>query len=542
MNRRASNRHGAALILALVILAALMLLGLPFLFSQSSALTGTRSYAHHQATGVARDSAEGLAIAAAAQAVEPFWTPGSTQHHNDLFSQLVATAPDDFADPDPIVDNRLVMRFGGSAIVVNAGTMNRTTIGASIEDESGKLDVNAMSPRAWHKLLRKLNIPDWDDNAVRDSDDPKTEQPDLPGDTLIDDDGLDGAEEGDNDDDDNGNGDTTPTDAANEFGELAEALASIRGDETKVPWGVITQLEQLLLADPGHNTQAMGTGTPYTAGGDYGFRRRLTRAELERLRPYLTVHNLGQARGGVIDLGTIACRDDNGWPMLDAEPWHHVARGTTFVSEQLWPWGAHKAAVAKATSLDTYDDRLINRIGPNDAIGIIAPAEVNYHAASEPVREVFEQVVAATADPVTNFGRSPTQPATAPFDHLGDIDIIGTEGAGRLQNPIILGDELPPLGIASFGVISIESAAVFNDASGHQGAQRTRRVIAQAVPQELLLERKWTHQGAIEHSLLARHSSQMASWPKAVDRVDAQMPDETGIFDADRDRTTGLRP
>ena len=538
-------RRGAALILSLVILAALLLLGLPFLFSQSSALTGTRSYAHHQATGVARDSAEALAIAAAAYAVEPYWAPGSPDHHSDLFAQLVATAPDDYTDPDPIIENRLAMRFGGTAIVVNAGTTNRATIGASIEDESGKLDVNALSPRAWHELLQALQIQDWDDNAVSDSDDPV---PDGAGDTdgngNDDDDGIAGIDNGDNEDDDDGDG-ITAGDANDEIGELAEALAIVRQDKVKVPWGVITQLEQLLLADPGHNAQAVPGGT-YNPAGSYGYRRRLTRAELERLRPYLTVHNLGQARGGVIDLGTVAFMDAAAapaQPILDSEAWKVLSRGTTLISEQEWFPGAHKTAISEGGGLGTYGNVLAGdpRVAANDALGIVASAEVNLHAASRPVREVLRDVDMPTAT-VPGFGVFADTPDT--IKHLGEYGIVAAGGlkAWVLQDPISSGYELPPLGIASLGLISIESAAVFNDASGRQGAQRTRRVVAQALPQESLLERKWTHQGAIEHALMARHSSRLVSWPEPIARISDSSVDETGIVGASADTTTGMRP
>jgi hypothetical protein len=53
-------RSGAALIMAIVILAALLMLGLPFLFSQSASLSGTRSFAHSQQAQSGRTTAEDL--------------------------------------------------------------------------------------------------------------------------------------------------------------------------------------------------------------------------------------------------------------------------------------------------------------------------------------------------------------------------------------------------------------------------------------------------------------------------------------------------
>ncbi|MFM2090064.1 MAG: hypothetical protein RLZZ127_553, partial [Planctomycetota bacterium] len=63
------NRSGIALVLVLVVLAALLLLGVPFLASQSSSLAGSRQLAQRTQASLARDAAEGSGIAAGVAAV-----------------------------------------------------------------------------------------------------------------------------------------------------------------------------------------------------------------------------------------------------------------------------------------------------------------------------------------------------------------------------------------------------------------------------------------------------------------------------------------
>ena len=48
------TRGGAALIIAIILLAALVMLGLPFLYSQSSSLAGTRSFSNWRSVGAKR--------------------------------------------------------------------------------------------------------------------------------------------------------------------------------------------------------------------------------------------------------------------------------------------------------------------------------------------------------------------------------------------------------------------------------------------------------------------------------------------------------
>ena len=82
------SRSGAALIIAIVVLAALLMLGLPFLFTQSASLSGTRSYAHSELANVGQDSAQSMGFAAGSSAVSYHWQQGGSNSILDDWTDL----------------------------------------------------------------------------------------------------------------------------------------------------------------------------------------------------------------------------------------------------------------------------------------------------------------------------------------------------------------------------------------------------------------------------------------------------------------------
>ena len=89
------HRRGVALVIALIVLAGLLLLGLPFLFSQSTSLAGSRSFAYHQSATTGREAAEQFATAAVAGAeadhLRATAVPGSGSDRVSLTDNLTAT-------------------------------------------------------------------------------------------------------------------------------------------------------------------------------------------------------------------------------------------------------------------------------------------------------------------------------------------------------------------------------------------------------------------------------------------------------------------
>ena len=306
---RAPQRAGAALILAIILLAGLLLLGLPFLFSQSASLAGTRSLAHQQQATVGRDAAENLGLAVGGESVRRrFLVDG-----NETMSSLATPGP---VPLEQVTPNSFGLHLVSTSVLpsplnYNASAVNSRLLGSLIADEQGKLDVNHMSVAAWSRLLEAVKIRDWDDNLVWDSDDSQSDPAgDVPGigngpdDDTMPDRNLVTENNGDNDDGD-------------PFGELAEALSVLRFD---LPQQRITSLDQLLKADTRHWKAVYANPNDYTDNSvvdypneedRYGFRRPLTRAELDLLRPFLTVHLLAQGRLGLIDIGSTIAAHPN---------------------------------------------------------------------------------------------------------------------------------------------------------------------------------------------------------------------------------------
>lgn len=481
---RCSPRHGIALILSLIILASLLLLGVPFLFSQSSSLAGSRSFAYHQSATVGREAVEQYATAAVALAtaahLQATTAPGSGEDAVVLADNLSANG---FAR-DQLTSNQLAL------IPPAVATANAAQLGVMISDEHAKLDPNHLDVAAWSRLIEKVlgANADWDDSVVWDSEDLNTNPAtDDIGPTRGT--GSPAALQSDNDDSDG-------------YGELAEALSKLR---FSLPGQHITVLEQLLLADPQHNELATAISSDYTTAAapapppadGYGFRRPLTRSELAVLRPFLSVYPRSPGREGLIDLGS-AVIANNGVTVMDSDLSRVIAPGTVVA------WNDPTAATARPSYGLANSATSIASLAPPRGFAISAPPAVNLHH-SEDAIGVALQV-------------SPLSLSTLRYAGLASNLLP------RL-NPLASGRELPPIDIASWGLISLDAAATAHDPLGRMAASRSRRSVVQAVPQEGALERRWDAQDQFHAVLEQRFGNALDSWPNAVKRITGQGPD-----------------
>ncbi len=354
------HRSGAALIIAIVVLAALLMLGLPFLFTQSGSLSGTRSYAHSELANIGQDSAQSMGVKAGAEAVGYHWqqdgmrllrAPASTPLIvNDWTSLFYDLGGND--DPQSGVHirsaNLLSFDTRNHAFALPGGNflsgmdsddrdiqLRRypIVVGLTIEDESGKLNPNYLDAVAWGRLLEAVGINDW------------------PSATPV----------------------TTPAFKDPGRNQLARALAALR---YRLAGGRITSLDQLLRAEP--------SSQPST-------RRGLTRSELELLRPYLSLSVPSQARGGMIDLGTVIGSSDSDKKIsIDStQPVGLIAFpitplvigvGTTVLAED-------NTGVIHALPVTGDDEAVVPKIG--NPLAIDAPPLVNVHQAEPAVQKVF---------------------------------------------------------------------------------------------------------------------------------------------------------
>jgi hypothetical protein len=352
MNGRVGQQHrsGAALIIAIVVLAALLMLGLPFLFTQSASLSGTRSYAHSELANIGQDSAQSMGVAAGAGAVTHHWKENRLDDWTDLFLSLEGQQPGSGLRKVRGFVNRIEFDTRNHTFALPGDTFLNgitdvaqrdaqlrrypTVVGLTIEDESGKLNPNYLDAIAWSRLLEAVGISDWPDIT------PSATPPPSP--TM-----------------DRGRN------------QLARALASLR---YHLAGGRITALDQLLLAD---------------SSAQRNPRRGLTRSELELLRPYLSLSVPSQARGSMIDLGTVIGRSGRKISIDSAQPAGLIAFpitplvigvGTTVLAEDA-------DGIIHAFPVTGDDVVVVPQIG--DPLAIDAPPLVNLHQAEPPVRKTL---------------------------------------------------------------------------------------------------------------------------------------------------------
>ena len=504
---RSPLRSGAALIIVLLILLALMVLGLPFLFSQSSGLAGSRSFQAAQAAHIYRQSAENIGLAIAAYTNEGAWkqTTGT-----DLTAQI-HTALYLYLKDSPLLQAALVYE-SANRLSIDAGKLpdvkkqpgawnqsgEDVRIGVTIADESGLLDANTLSPQDWKDLFVQsdINIPDWDDQQVVIVW-PTNEGPD---------------------------GDTT--------GELADAIVHRR-----LVKGRFTRLEQLMEPDP----QTYRGNRPE-------FRKRLSRAEIERLRPYLSFHNPAPGRDGQVDLGSVVYTDVT--PAANYIPpkvWMDIPGNLVADGQWVWaedvPNGKLHEGVIRAKN---YDNLWISyfpwdlRPTVDSAILWQAPPALNLHQMPPLIRALpayvhsnfpTDPILPIPLIPVTYYGAQIADNATP----SGYSNALPT---GFLQpwyhwvaNPSAPSLPIPPrarqpIDLRSGGSIRIEAAATVRNHLGDLMAQESRTVIIQAVPQETTLERRWLTQGQFEPLVAQRLTSQIVTWPNATARATDLAPND----------------
>lgn len=414
IHARAAHRSGAALVIAIVVLAALLLLGLPFLFTQSGSLSGIRSYNHGRLASMGQDSAQSMGVDAGARAVsyhlqrDGVTTPTGLvlDDWTDLFHDLNGSDPqsglrrvgvnriefdtrnhtfalpgDRFLDGLPAAERELLLR------------RYPTTVGLAIEDESGKLDPNHLNIRAWTRLFAAVGITDWTDGRAPQNDEGRKQ--------------------------------------------LARALSVVR---YQLPGGRITHLDQLLQAEPPATYGTANTPMPRP-------RRGLTRAELDRLRPYLTVYVPAQARGGLIDLGTVLGVDGALVTLDHDEP------------QALLAFPVVPVLTGVGTSLVVNDPpdpavpmeqegfvmpaigETARRPRTGAMVAIDAPPTINLHQAEEPVRRTFapQPLPSATAPAMPG---QPPNPAL--LTALAGLGSLGNDALGRPRTPFNL---LAPLSV-----------------------------------------------------------------------------------------------
>ena len=517
---RTRSRHGAALIITLIILLALMLLGLPFLFSQSMSLSGTRSLQASQTAHIYGISAQNFGSAIANYATQDHWLIKTTPQPWTAIQIYLATFPTTNGTPllptTPLSTDQIAL--DPAAVGFNSATTH-ALIGASISDESGRISANTLGPIGWTNVLKAANITDWDDSEL----DPPVSYP-FP-----------------------------QVDDGNPTGQLVDAIMILR-----MKHGPFTKLDDLLAADP-----RLLPGTPSDR-----FRPRLSRAELSRLGGFLTFHNPEPGRG-LIDLGNIVaeCSDNNPTHYLLTDIPENLLANDTWIQSELESNSTTRQRTWAYLGTGVQGAVRYNGLLRNSLMSL-APGEIPIHHSS--IQQSNNALgapgdgLAMAAPPLININEMTTatrkvtsydtwRPASTPppFQISSYADLYNLtvnsipKTGGDLLKPIISLNgqmERQPASLASSGVFRIQSASTVRDSAGNLAAQESRTSIIQAVPQEDTLEVKWNTQQTLEVLSRQRWTSAMETRPNPINRVTDLQPDSTPYLVTNVSPSCGLSP
>jgi hypothetical protein len=504
MNRtRSRSQRGAALIITLIILLALMLMGLPFLFSQSLGLSGSRSLQSAQAAHIYGNSAQNLGAAIITYGTQDHWLSGKRQAWTALQIYLSG-----FPGSPPLLpistSSARQITLDPARLGFN-GAPGRALIGTSISDESGRISANALGPIGWTEVLKAAEISDWDDSEqMTVINYPVPFYPDA-------------------------------HDDGNSYGQLVDAIMTLR-----LTRGPFTKLDDLLAADP----QTQMPGTP-----KHHFRPRLTRAELSRLSPFLTFHNPAPGRG-FIDLGNLVagCLDNDSPThyfvtdipegLFGNESW---IQGESLDSNNRRSWGylgsylqGNRGLSLMRNSLTSEDPAPVglNHFsigGAENGLAIAAPPLMNVHELSTAIRKTDRTILPYDDWPDTSLSALPNGIRTYAELYAQTVNTLPITRGGELLKPFSGQDNLrrerQPASLATSGTFRIQSASTIRDTAGNLAAQESRTSIIQVVPQEQVLEVAWDNQETLEILSQQRWTSAMESRPKPTNRVIGALPD-----------------
>lgn len=563
------NRSGVALIIAISVLAALLFLALPFLFSQSASVAGARSAAQD---GVARrgvDRASGLATAMGIYA--------TGLHRSRALTTQLGTAQFAYVQlPQQISDTgsagairypgyidtswRLILEPGADWTMAT-GTLSgvdRTDAlhGAILEDESRRIDPNDLDEYGWAVVLRRAEIQDpWTVRMNWTSSAPFFEWERM------------------------------------SYGRLARTLALWRPGNSPRRFN---RLEDLLGADPHQPVTWTFTvsGSPVAVSSYYGctelypkanypargqsdwpvdpsvieadreaaeirvaikvdsdhigFRvAALTQAELERLRPLLSFLVPGQGRSGLIDYGTVVATGqwNSGWwdSTNDALSPSAMSVGSALVGSRTW---VHSATASRRN----YASNGWSTAGEALAIDALPAMNINTVPSSSGMTRLYLGQATTETDATykTRIEEAATdnrgrwwriEPVDDPIGTYGDLPLLRWLDPRTGDGTISF--ERPPLSIAGFGIVAIEGLAQSRDAEGRPGPARRRRTVVQTVPQERPLEAAWSKQGDFEALVRLRHGSWVMAGPHPTNRIADTNATLNNIADWGADAATG---
>ena len=156
---------GVALVMSLIILTMMLVMALPFALSQNISIESSDQFSLRQQVEAHRQSVESLGLGLSSNAFSELYSSPGTRFHHSLLGDITDTIfPTPSSDGNPIYEStayplRVTVDVRYLRQLVWASDESESIqVGLSLEDESGRIDINALSAAQWIDLLNECGI------------------------------------------------------------------------------------------------------------------------------------------------------------------------------------------------------------------------------------------------------------------------------------------------------------------------------------------------------------------------------------------------
>ncbi len=163
---RQTQKSGIALVLSMIILVMMVMLAMPFVLSQNASIKSSNQFALRQECILLRENTEALGLALAANAYSVTWQdPNSKQHHailDDVIFELFGSGGSSVGLPS-YESNAFPLTINLDTQYIEENIWNNPRNkhlkrGLILTDDSGRIDMNALSASQWVDLLNIIGI------------------------------------------------------------------------------------------------------------------------------------------------------------------------------------------------------------------------------------------------------------------------------------------------------------------------------------------------------------------------------------------------
>ena len=421
-----ASRSGVALVMSLIILTMLLVMALPFALSQNISIESSDQFSLRQNAEAHRQSVESLGLGIASNAYSEIYEDPATRFHHAILQDI-------------------------TDVIYPSGSAVGLPISESAEFP-GRITVD----------IRHLREVEW----------PSNESEDLQLGLAL--------------EDLSGRIDINALSAAQWIDLLTECGVTHRNSELAA--GFVNYRYNQLNGAPFINLEQLLEASPYHAT-DHP-RPRLTRVELEKIRPHITVHGMGQGKDGQLELGSVFVADPAASPKIGALDVHPSETLTTPQTQLLYGGErdltnvdqtpkAVTTPIAQAVNINTATDIALKFLGWPDLTEFMSGSQ------------------------------------RAVFQNHGDLSVEMIKRMNPLND---INKERPAIDLKSSGVVRVHANATAQNRSGNPVTSSSSSITALALSSQNDLVSLFDNQLTFTRNIKQRWHSLVASWPRAVER------------------------